>query len=219
MRYALPIALLVLLAALLLITPHIEPGRLRARARRVAEDLRAGYGFREGSKASWATARDTGWPPFQYGTKQALDGELSGTLHDLPVRVAGYEVVTNGSRHRYGLAAVVLPYPMEWVEVRGERPFSAARVPEHRPDGKLTTDVPEFDAAWSVYADTPDGVLIAGSRRTASAMLGAPTPMSWRTLDHELLLWKRNGWDSATQLIASLSIVMNLLELTGAGAY
>lgn len=219
MRYALPIALLVLLAALFVITPHLEPRRLRARARRVTEDLRGKHGFRDGSKASWASARDTGWPPFHYGAKQALDGELSGTLHGLPVRVAGYELVTNGSRHRYGLAAVVLPYPMEWVEVRGERSFRAARVPEHQPDGRLTTDLPEFDAAWSVYADTPEGVLIAGSRRTAQAMLGAPTRLSWRTLDHELLLWKRDGWDSAAQLITSLSIVMKVLELTGAGAY
>ena len=218
MRYALPIALLICLAALLVVSPHLEPRRLRARAQRVTGDLRDKHGFRDGSKAAWTEARSTGWPPFHYGTHQTIDNELVGTLHDLPIRVAGYEVVTTGSRHRYGLAAVVLPRPLEWMEVRGERPFSAARVPDHVPDGKLAdSGIREFDAAWTAYADTQLGVMTAGSRRTAETMITVPTPLSWRTHENELLLWKRGGWDTATQLITSLSIVMNLLELTELG--
>lgn len=218
MRYALPIVLLVCLAALFAISPHLEPRRLRARAGSVSEDLRTKHGFREGSKAAWTDSRSTEWPPFHYGTHQTIDYELIGSLYDLPTRVAGYEVVTNGWRHRYGLAAVVLPRPMEWMEVRGEPPFTAARVPDHVPDGKLSdSGVRDFDAAWTAYADTQLGVMTAGSRRTAETMITLPTLLSWRTHDNELLLWKRDGWDTATQLITCLSIVMNLLELTEIG--
>ena len=214
MRYALPIALLVCLAALFVISPHVEPRRLRARARRVAEQLHTGHGFREGSKASWSEARATGWPPFHYGHHQVIDEELIGELYGLPVRVAGYEVTTNGWRHHYGLAAVVLPQSMEWMEVRGEKPFSAARVAEHVPDGRLPEfGVPEFDTAWAVYADTPDAILVIGTRETVEAMLAVPTPLSWRTHNRELLLWKRDGWSNAAELLTSVSVVMNLLGL------
>jgi hypothetical protein len=99
------------------------------------------------------------------------------------------------------------------MEVRGEAPFSAARVPEHVPDGKLNLGVPEFDAAWTAYADTPDAARAAGSRRLADAMLSAPTRFSWRTHENELLLWKRDGWDSALQLVACLASVLSLLGL------
>lgn len=213
MRYALPLALVACLIALIVVSPHLEPRRLRARARRLAEQLRADHGFREGSKAAWGQTRASGWPPFHYGKRRAIDGELIGTVHGAAVRVAGYEVVFTGSRHRYGLAVVVLPRPVEWMEVRGEAPFSAARVAEHVPDGKLHLGVPEFDAAWAVYADTPEAVSVAGSRRLADAMLLAPTRFSWRTHENELLLWKRDGWDGAGHLLASLALVLNLLGL------
>lgn len=214
MRYAIPIVLLVLLATAFALAPHLEPQRARARSRRLGEELRVRHGFREGSKASWSETRASGWPPFHYGTHQALDGEQIGTLHGLPVRVAGYETVTNGTRHRYGLAVVVLPRLVDWMEIRGERPFSAAKVAEHVPDGQRTLGVAAFDAHWSVYAETPDALLVAGSRRTADAMLAVPTRFSWRTHEHELLLWKRDGWSDAPQLLACLSRVLNLLELT-----
>ena len=215
MRYALPIVLVVLLAALFALAPHVEPRLLQARARRLTEDLRARHAFREGSKASWSEARATNWPPFHYGKHQAVDEELIGKLRGLPVRVAGYEVVSTGSRHRYGLAAVVLPRPLEWMEVRGERPFSAARVPEHVPDGRLPAlGVPEFDAAWAVYAEEPDAILVVGGVGLARTMLAVPTPLSWRTHERELLLWKRDGWSNATQLLTSISIVMDFLGLS-----
>jgi hypothetical protein len=215
MRYVLPIILVVLLAALLALAPHVEPRRLRARARRLTEDLRARHAFREGSKASWSEARGTGWPPFHYGRHQAVDHALIGKLRGLPVRVAGYEAVSTGSRHRYGLAAVVLPRPLEWMEVRGERPFSAARVPEHVPDGRLPAlGVPEFDTAWAVYAEEPDAILAVGGAALARAMLAVPTPLSWRTHERELLLWKRDGWSNATQLLTSISVVMDFLGLS-----
>jgi hypothetical protein len=213
MRYALPIALVVCLALYFALAPHYEPRVLRARARRVGEDLRSRHGFREGSKAAWSEVTGTGWPPFHYGRRRMLDGELIGALHGLPIRVAGYEVVTSGTRHRYGLAVVVLPRPLEWIEVRGERPFSAARIPEHVPDGRVTLGVPEFDARWAVYAETPDAMLVAGSRLLAETMLGVPARLNWRTRGSELLLWRRDGWSSATELVASLNAVMNLLGL------
>ena len=215
MRYALPIALLVCLAALLVISPHLEPRRLRAKARRLTEDLRDKHGFREGSKAAWSEARATGWPPFHYGKHQAVQGGLIGSLQGLPVRVAEYETVYNGWRHQYGVAAVVLPRPMEWMEVRGENAFSASRVAEHVPDGRIPSlGVPEFDAVWAVYADTPVAVLTVGGAATAEAMLALPTPLSWRTHNSELLLWKRDGWSGATQLLTSVSVVMNFLGLS-----
>jgi hypothetical protein len=214
MRFALPIAVVVALAALLVISPHLEPRRLRARARRLTEDLRAKHGFREGSKAAWSEARATGWPPFHYGKQQAISGELIGSLHGLPVRVAEYETVYTGWRHSYGVAAVVLPRPLDWMEVRGEKPYTASRVAEHVPDGRIPAlGVPEFDAAWTVYAEAPDAFLTVGAA-TAEAMLAVPTPLSWRTHNRELLLWKRDGWSNATQLLTSISIVMGFLGLS-----
>lgn len=215
MRFALPVAVVVCLAALFVIAPHVEPRRVRARARRLAEDLRARHGFREGSKASWSEARATGWPPFHYGGHRRIEGELIGSLRGLPLRVAEYETVSNGWRHHYGVAAVVLPRPMEWMEVRGERPFSAARVAEHVPDGRVPAlGLPEFDAAWTVYAEAPDAVLTVGGVSVAAAMLAVPTPLSWRTHNRELLLWKRDGWSSAAQLLTSVGIVMDFLGLS-----
>jgi hypothetical protein len=218
MRYALPIVLVVCLFLLFVATPQFEPRRLRVRARRVAEDLRARHGFHEGSKAAWSGVRSTGRPPFHYGRRAAIVDEQVGTLHGLPVRVAGYEVVSTGWRHRYGLAAVVLPHPVEWMEVRGQRPFSAARVPEHLPDGQISLGDPEFDAAWSVYADSPDAVLVVGGRQFVETMHAVPATLSWRTHESELLLWKRDGWSSAAELLSCLSAVMNLLDLAEAGA-
>ena len=193
MRYALPIALILCLAAVIALSPHIEPQRLRSRARLLAEQLRAQHGFREGSKASWAQARSTGWPPFHYGRHCELDNVLIGELHGLPVRAAGYELIFNGSRHRYGLALLVVPYPLEWMEVRGERPFSAARVAEHVPDGQVTLGVAQFDSAWSVYAEASEVQRPVHSGALAQAMLDAPTKFSWRTDGTEVLLWKRDG--------------------------
>ncbi|MBR7826020.1 hypothetical protein KDK95_06860 [Actinospica sp. MGRD01-02] len=214
MRYILPIALFACLAALIAISPHIEPRRLRRRAARVTGQLRAEHGFRDGSRASWSETRSTGWPPFHYGKHRELDNLLLGTVYDLPVRVAGYEVVFNGSWHRYGLAVIVLPSPAEWLEVRGQRPFTSARVPEHVPDGQLALGVPEFDAAWSVYAESPEAQrAAAGSAALAQAMLDAPTPFSWRVHDGEVLLWRRDGWSDAAQLLACIGCVANLLGL------
>jgi hypothetical protein len=73
--------------------------------------------------------------------------------------------------------------------------------------------VPEFDAVWAVYADTSEAVRAAGSRRLADAMLSAPTRFSWRTHEKELLLWKRDGRDSALQLVTCLAAVLGLLGL------
>jgi hypothetical protein len=218
MRYALPIVLVVCLFLLFVVTPQFEPYRLRARARRVSGELRARHGFHEGSKAAWSAVRSTGWPPFHYGKRAAIDDELVGTLHGRPVRVAGYEVLSSGWRHRYGLAAVVLPEPVEWMEVRGERPFSAARVPEHLPDGLITLGDRDFDAAWSVYADSPDAVLVVGGRQFVETMRALPARLSWRTHESELLLWKRDGWAGAAELLTCLSAVMNLLGLVESGA-
>jgi hypothetical protein len=212
MHYILPVVLFLCLAALIVVSPHLEPLRLRARARQLTEQLRS-HGFREGSRASWIEARSTRWPPFHYGKRGEIDDVLLGTLHGLPTRVAGYEVVFNGSRHRYGLALVVLPRPMEWIEVRGERPFRSARVPDHVPDGQVAPGLPEFGTRWSTYAEAADARHVAGSAELAQAMLDAPTQFSWRTRDNELLLWKRDGWTSSAQLLASVGCVVNLLGL------
>lgn len=207
MRYALPIALWVSLAALIVISPHIEPQRLRVQARQLAEQLRARHGFRDGSRASWAEVRSSGWPPFHYGRHRSLDNILIGTVDSLPVRLAGYEVTFNGSRHRYGLVLVGLPQQVERMGVRGERPFSAARVSEHVPDGALTMGIPEFDAAWSVYADMSETLRAASSAGLALAMLSAPTRFCWRADGTDLLLWKRDGWSDKAQLFATISCV------------
>jgi hypothetical protein len=44
-------------------------------------------------------------------------------------------------------------------------------------------------------------------------MLAAPARLSWRTHENELLLWKRDGWGSALELITSVASVQNLLGL------
>lgn len=213
MRFALPIALVLCLVAVIALSPHIEPQRLRSRARSLSEQLRDDHGFREGSKAAWTQARALEWPPFHYGGRRELDGLLIGERHGLPMRVAGYEVVFNGSRHRYGLALITLPYSIQWMEVRGERPFSATRVAEHVPDGQLKLGVAEFDASWTVYAEATDAQRPVDVRELAPAMLGAPTRFSWRTDGAEILLWKRDGWLDAAQLFTSVDCVIQLLGL------
>jgi len=213
MGYTLPIVLVVLLALFFAVTPHLEPRLLRLRARRVTEDLRARHGFRDGSKAAWSGVTGTGWPPFHYGRRKCLDGELIGSLYGLPVRIAGYEVVTTGTRHRYGLAVVALPRPLDWFEVRGERPFSAARIPEHVPDGRVTLGVADFDAHWAVYADTSDALLTAGSRRLVETMLDAPARLNFRVRGGDLLLWVRDGWFGAAELTVCLGAALGALGL------
>lgn len=213
MRFALPIALIVCLATVFILSPRREPLRLRARSRHLAEHLRARHGFRGDSKASWAEARCTGWPPFHYGGHGDLDDVLTGELDGLPVRVAGYEVTFNSSRHRYGLVLIVPPYRIEWMEVRGERPFSAAQVAEHVPDGQVRLAVEEFDAHWSVFAEANEVQRPVGSHELVRAMLGAPTKFNWRTEGDEVLLWKRDGWRDASELLASIRCVTGLLGL------
>jgi hypothetical protein len=212
-RFALPIALIVCLAAVFILSPRREPRRLRERSRHLAGQLQAQHGFREDSKASWAQTRSTGWPPFHYGGHGDLDGVLAGEVDDLPVRVAGYEVRFNSSRHRYGLALIVPPYRVEWMEVRGERPFSAAQVAEHVPDGQVKQAVQEFDAHWSVFAEANEVQRPVGSQELVRAMLDAPTRFSWRTEGGEVLLWKRDGWRDAHELLASIRCVTGLLGL------
>ena len=212
MRYVLPSVLFAALAAMVLLSPHVEPRRLRARAALLGERLRAERGFTPGSKAAWLTARSTGWPPFHYGSRQAVDGELVGTLDGLAVRVAGYECVYAGTRYRYGLAGFAVPRPVEWAEVRGETAFSAARVAEHVPDGPRTGPVPDFNRLYQLYAVEPQAVALVTSRETAQAMLDLPERFNWRCVDSEVLLWKRDGWRDAESLIASVRAVAGLVE-------
>jgi len=212
MRYVLPAVLFAVLALVVVITPHVEPRRVRARAALVDAQLRTGFGFTDGSRAAWAEARGSGWPPFHYGKHRELDSELMGTVDGVPVRAAGYECVVAGSRHRYGLACVVLPVPVAWAEVRGEPVFSAPRVPEHVPDGRRDGALPEFDQAYQLYAEESEAALLVGSVATANVMLQVPEPFSWRCLDSEVLLWKRGGWSSADALIASVRAVLEIFD-------
>ena len=211
MRYALPAVFFALFAALVVISPHIEPRRLRARAEAVNEQLRLRHGFTSGSHASWADARSTGWPPFHYGKRQQIDGELIGEIDGLSVRTAGYECVSSGSRHRYGLVCILLPTTIEWAEVRGEPAFSAARVPDHVPDGHQKGASPEFDRVYQIYTETPELAAALATSRTADALLELPERFSWRTLNDGVLLWKRGGWSSADSLIASVRTVQQIL--------
>jgi len=212
MRYVLPAILFAAFAAIVVISPHVQPRRLRSRAVLVNTQLHAGYGFNVGSKASWTGVRATEWPPFHYGKHQETDGELLGSVDGYPVRVAGYECVIVGARHRYGLAAVVLPNPVDWIEVRGEAVHSSARVPDHVPDGRRTGAVPDFDRAYQVYADEPDAVSLVSGRALAGVMMTVPERFNWRALDAEVLLWKRDGWSSADTLIASVRAVLEVLD-------
>ena len=214
MRYVLPTIVFVAFAAMVVLSPHIQPRRLRARAALVNDQLHLRHGFTAGSKASWAEIRATEWPPFHYGKHRETDGELLGTVDGYPVRVAGYECVVAGNRHRYGLACVVLPQLIGWAEVRGEPVFAAPRVPEHIPDGQQVGALADFNRAYQLYAEDTDAILTLTSRSTADAMLLAPERFNWRSLDGEALLWKRDGWSSADSLLASVRTVLQILDLT-----
>ena len=211
MRYALPIIFFGLFAALVLITPHVEPRRLRARAETVNGELRALHGFVTGSHASWSDAQATGWPPFHYGKRRRIDGELVGEVDGLTVRTVGYECVFAGGRHRYGLACILLPTTVEWAEVRGEPAFSAARVPDHVPDGHQNGATPEFDRAYQIFTETPELAMTLTAPRTAQALLEFRDRFSFRSLNGEVLLWKRGGWPSAHALITSVRTVEQIL--------
>ncbi len=218
MRYLLPALLFAAFAAIVVATPHLEPQRLRARARRVGEQLPRDHGFRAGSKAAWDQALSSGWPPFHYGKRRATDGELIGVIGGLTARVAGYECVDTGWRHRYGLACVLLPAAQEWVEVRGEAPYSSARVPEHVPDGRVRLGVPEFDGTYQVFAADPGVVASVRAGQAAALMLAAPTAFSWRVQEGELLVWKRDGWQEAVHLIAAVTAALGVLGIEAGAA-
>ena len=218
MRFILPVLLFTAFAAMVVISPHVQLIRMRTRAGLVQSQLRARFGFTDGSKASWAGVRATGWPPFHYGTHRETDGELLGTIDVYPVRVASYECVTMGVRHRYGIACILLPDTVEWAEVRGEPAHSAARVPEHIPDGRRTGAVLDFDRAYQIYAEEPEAIALVTGRTMATTMMSVPERFNWRALDSEILLWKRDGWASADALIASVRAVMEVFDpilLTG----
>lgn len=212
MRYALPAIFFALFAAMVVLGPHLEPRRLRARSAAVEDELRTKYGFTTGSHASWIEARSTEWPPFHYGTHRDTDGELVGLVDGLTVRVAGYECVNAGTRHRYGLACILLPATIAWAEVRGEPAFSGARVPDHVPDGHRAGASSEFDAAFQIFAEEPQAVMMVTAGTTAQAMLEAPERFSWRALNGEVLLWRRGGWASAETLLASLDAVRRIVD-------
>jgi hypothetical protein len=212
MRYVLPAVLFAVFATMVVLSPHVEPRRLRARSALVDARLRVDFGFTDGSRAAWAGVQASGWPPFHYGKHQQIDSELMGTVDGVPVRVAGYECVIAGSRHRYELASVVLPAPVEWAEVRGEPAFSAPRVPDHVPDGRRIGALPEFNEAYEAFAEEQEAAMLVGSAATANVMLQVPEPFSWRALDSEVLLWKRGGWSSADTLIASVRAVLEVFD-------
>ncbi|HEV3171506.1 MAG TPA: hypothetical protein VGZ32_14245 [Actinocrinis sp.] len=212
MRYVIPAVLFAAFAAIVLISPHIEPRRRRARAAVVDAELRGRYAFSTGSRASWMETQSTGWPPFHYGKHREVDSELIGDVDGLSVRVAGYECVFAGTRHRYGLACILLPSSVEWAEVRGEPAFSAARVPDHVPDGHRTGATPEFNRLYQLYAEEPEMAMLLTSRSTADVMVETPERFSWRALDREVLLWKRDGWSSADALIAAVRAVAQIIE-------
>jgi hypothetical protein len=212
MRYVLPAVLFTLFAALVVISPHLEPRRLRARAEFVNGQLRGQHGFVTGSHASWSEVHSTGWPPFHYGKRQHIDGELVGEVDGLTVRTAGYECVFAGDRHRYGLVCILLPATIEWAEARGEPAFSAARVPDHVPDGHQSGATPEFDAVYQIYTEASDIAAVLARPRTAQTLLELPERFSFRTLNDSVLLWKRGGWPSAESLIESVRAVQQILS-------
>jgi hypothetical protein len=215
MRYVLPALLFALLALIVIVTPHLEPRRLRAVARQVGEQLRADYGFHDGSKASWVQTRSGGRPPFHYGTHRATDGELLGMITGLTVRAAGYECVDNGARHRYGLACVLLPEARGLLEMRGEPVHATFLVPEQVPDGRMELGRPEFDARYQVYTTqpAPAGLTGPGRVRSTQLMLAVPICFSWRVEERELLVWKRNGWPDAGYLVEAVNAALGVLGL------
>lgn len=222
MRYLLPAVLVVLLWTMIVLSPHVEPRRLRSRGAAVNKQLLVRHGFSRGSKASWADTAATHLPPFHYGARRALDGEMAGALDDRPVRVAGYECVENGSRHRYGLVHVTLPEPVSRTEVRGEPVFTSARVYEAQlPEGLHSGPTADFNRAFQVYTPDRQAATLLTSPATAAALLTLPERFSWRTGGSQVLVWKRGGWPDAESLVVSVRAVIDLvqrLEATTAAA-
>jgi hypothetical protein len=213
MRYLLPAILFALFATMVVVSPHLEPRRLRARAAAVREQLRRRHGFTAGSKAAWQGTVATGLPPFNYGDHRHVDGEQTGEVDGLPVRVAGYECVIDGARHRYGLACVIPPHPVAQLEVRGESVFANAAVADHVPDGARDGATPDFAGKYQLFAVESAAAALATGRVMAVTMMLAPEPFSWRTVGGEVLLWRRGGWASADSLIASVHIVLEIMDL------
>jgi hypothetical protein len=183
----------------------------------VSERLRAEHGFRTGSKAAWAASCSSRWPPFHYGKHRATDQELIGVIAGLPARVAGYECVDTGWRHRYELACVLLPERRAWMEMRGETPYTSARVPEHVPDGRVRLGVPEVDERYQVFAADPGALSSVRAGQVAALMLAVPTAFSWRVQEGELLVWKCDGWQEAAHLIAAVTAALGVLGIESVG--
>ena len=92
------------------------------------------------------------------------------------------------------------PGPLDRLEVRGERPFSAARFPEQLSNGRAARGVAGLDARRPVHADTSDAQLTPGSRRLVETMPGSPARPGLRVHDSGLLSWVRCGRSDAAEL-------------------
>ena len=200
MSVAIPVVLVVLLAAVMVAVPAIGPWRARRRCRDAAGALVTDYDFAAIDRTTQLSELSS-LPPFHYGRRRQVRDPVAGAFCGLPAEVFSYTCRENGSAHWYGVVVVRLGRALPPLEVQHEPVFTSSRVRYTPADPRRSTGSEAFDAAHR--ASTPDDglaetLLTPGLART---MLAAPETFDWRVEGGLLVLWRRDGWSDATTLV------------------
>lgn len=200
MSVAIPLVLVVLLAAVLVAVPRLGPWQAGRRCRAAARALISDYGFASDTRTTQLSELSS-LPPFHYGTRRQVHDPVAGAFSGLPAEVFGYSCRENGTGHWYGVAVVRLGRVLPPLEVQHEPVFTSSRVRYTPAYPRRRTGAEDFDAAHR--ASTPDdrladALLTPGLART---MLAAPEPFDWRVEGGLLVVWRRDGWTDATALV------------------
>ncbi|QMU73344.1 hypothetical protein [Streptacidiphilus sp. P02-A3a] len=200
MSDAIPVLLVLCLAAVFTLVPLRGPRRARRRCRETARDLRGDFRFRPIPRAR-PLPELSSLPPFHYGRDRRTLDQVAGAFAGLPGEVFSYTCRENGTPQWYQVAVLRLGRALPPIEVQHEPVFTSARVRYAPVDPRRDTGVPEFDSGYR--ASSPDErlartLITPGLART---LLAAPEPCDWRVEGGLLVVWRRDGWSSGAALV------------------
>ncbi len=210
MSDAIPVLLVLCLAAVFTLVPTLGPRRARRRCRETADGLRDDYRFSPVPQAR-PLSELSSLPPFHYGRDQRVLDQLSGSFAGLTGEVFSYTCRENGTPHWYQVAVVRLGRALPPIEVQHEPVFTSARVRHPWEDPQRFTGVPEFDSGYR--ASSPDDRLARKliTPSLARTLLAAPEPCDWRVEGGLLVLWRRDGWSSGAALVGGCLAAVHAL--------
>ena len=213
MSDAIPVLLVLCLAAVFTLVPTLGPRRARRRCRETADGLRDDYRFSPVPQAR-PLSELSSLPPFHYGRDQRVLDQLSGSFAGLTGEVFSYTCRENGTPHWYQVAVVRLGRALPPIEVQHEPVFTSSKVHYTWTDDRQETGLAEFDATHR--AASPDErlsrtLITPGLART---LMAAPETFDLRIEGGLLVLWRRDGWsDSGALVDCCLTAVHALVQV------